>query len=258
MYTREHKLRKTVIKMDPDCAICHRPATAACECEAKGLDVAIKQAEDQMMRSMYNDIRLVAKYVSSVQLALTSCFRTWVRARAQDYILEYFRLLADRRKAAHRNHIEHITQHAWIHYRAQPHPHQIADAQASLKRGIDEDWQSSVQRYPEVLTYFFGLVELSLPHDDDPSVRDPPLSALNGHRKPNRRSTGGGAASSTFEAAPALTNSHYLDRSYLPTRTPPPVDRHANRTPGRDRDRRAPVRHSLPPQPPNYYAPYMP
>jgi hypothetical protein len=239
-FALEHKLRKTVIKMDPDCAICHRPATAACECEAKGLDVAIKQAEDQMMRSMYNDIR------------------TWVRARAQDYILEYFRLLADRRKAAHRNLIEHITQHAWTHYRAPPHPHQIADAQASLKRGIDEDWQSSVQRYPEVLSYFFGLVELSLPSDDDPSVRDPPLSALNGHRKPNRRSTGGGAASSTFEAPPTLTNSHYLERSYLPTRTPPPVDRHANRTPGRERDRRAPVRHSLPPQPPNYYAPYMP
>jgi hypothetical protein len=49
-----------------------------------------------------------------------------------------------------------------------------------LKRGIDEDWKASVQRYPEVLEYFYGLVDLNLPTDDEPGVRDPPLSALGG------------------------------------------------------------------------------
>lgn len=48
---------KSIFRMDPDCAICHAPANMACECEAKGLDVAVKQAEDRMMRSIYNEIR---------------------------------------------------------------------------------------------------------------------------------------------------------------------------------------------------------
>ena len=50
---------KSIFRMDPDCAICHAPANMACECEAKGLDVAVKQAEDRMMRSIYNEIRYI-------------------------------------------------------------------------------------------------------------------------------------------------------------------------------------------------------
>lgn len=60
MYTRDRDykpLRKSVIRMDPDCAICHAPATLACDCEAKGLDLAIRQAEQRMMQSVYDDIR---------------------------------------------------------------------------------------------------------------------------------------------------------------------------------------------------------
>lgn len=61
MYSRDSKPRKNIIKMDPNCAICGLPAQAACDCEAKGLDVAIKQAEDRMMRSIYSEIRLVLR-----------------------------------------------------------------------------------------------------------------------------------------------------------------------------------------------------
>lgn len=59
MYTRDYnsKSRKGVVRMDPDCAICHAPAALACECEAKGLEVAVRQAEARMMQSIYNDIR---------------------------------------------------------------------------------------------------------------------------------------------------------------------------------------------------------
>ncbi|KAK6194211.1 hypothetical protein LQW54_011671 [Pestalotiopsis sp. IQ-011] len=156
--------------MDPDCAICHAPAAQRCDCEAKGLEMAVRQAEGRMMNTIYNDIR------------------TWVRSRAQDYILEYFRLLTDRRKATHASVESHIQQRAWSYYNAPPHPQELAQAQAALKRGIDEDWQASVQRYPEVLEYFYSLVDLSLPADDDAAVKDPPLSALNGVRKTNRRS----------------------------------------------------------------------
>lgn len=83
--------------------------------------------------------------------------RSWVRAHAQDYILEYFRLLTERRKAQHAAHLDRVTNHAFHYYHAPPHPSEIQAAQAALKRGIDEDWQASVQRYPEVLEYFYSL-----------------------------------------------------------------------------------------------------
>jgi hypothetical protein len=106
--------------------------------------------------------------------------RAWVRGHAQDYILSYFSMLTSRRKDAHSQQIHHINERAFHYYRARPHPSEIAAADADLKRGIDEDWKASVQRYPEVLEYFYGLVDLNLPADDEPGVRDPPLSALGG------------------------------------------------------------------------------
>lgn len=46
-----------------------------------------------------------------------------------------------------------------------------------MKRGIDADWRASVLRYPEVLDYFYGLVELSIPSDRSPAVVEPPFAA---------------------------------------------------------------------------------
>ncbi|KAI0022741.1 hypothetical protein F4780DRAFT_165591 [Xylariomycetidae sp. FL0641] len=222
MPSRERRRKPSLIRMDPDCAICHAPATLACDCEAKGLEVAVQQAENRMMQTIYNDIR------------------GWVRGHAQDYILEYFRLLTDRRKVAHSQHLEHLSAHAYHYYHAPPHPNEIAAAQAALKRGIDEDWQTSVQRYPEVLEYFFSQVEMSLPDNEDPAVKDPPLSALTGgsHRKATRR---------------ASTVAPEFQERERTRRTPPPqIER---RTPGPAVDRRggnplAPARKQFRPPPP--------
>ncbi|UKZ47277.1 hypothetical protein TrVGV298_001494 [Trichoderma virens] len=229
--TRDTKVRKSFIRMDPDCAICHAPASMACDCEAKGLEVAVKQAEERMMRSIYSDIR------------------SWVRGHAQDYILEYFRQLAERRKTAHSAHLDHITAHAFYHYNAPPHPNQIAEAQATLKRGIDEDWQASVQRYPEVLEYFYSLIELTLPADDEAAVKNPPLTAPP-PRKPSRRA-GSISASAGSAPPPAIAPpSSFHDRDALmERRTPAP--------PATPRDRR-----TFRPPPPqhhpssSYYAPF--
>ncbi|KAI0161611.1 hypothetical protein GGR52DRAFT_130695 [Hypoxylon sp. FL1284] len=236
MYTREHKPRKAIIRMDPDCAICHAPASMACDCEAKGLEIAVEQAEARMMQSVYSDIR------------------SWVRAHAQDYILEYFRLLTERRKAAHSSHLERLSAHAYHYYHAPPHPNEIAAAQATLKRGIDEDWQSSVQRYPEVLEYFYSLVELTLPPDDEPAVKDPPLSALSGSRKASRRGTS--TATATLAGEP------FQERNPLSRRTPPPPPIDHRRTPGPGANPLAPPpssrRHSYrpPTAPPTTYFNY--
>ncbi|KAI1323062.1 hypothetical protein F5Y16DRAFT_412885 [Xylariaceae sp. FL0255] len=199
-YREKSKSGKSYIRMDPDCAICSAPAAHACDCEAKGLETAVRQAEHRIMQSVYSNIR------------------TWVREHAQDYILEYFRLLTDRRKDAHAQQMEQLTQAAYYHYNAPPHPNEIARAQASLKQGIDEDWRSSVQRYPEVLEYFYSLVALTLPPESDPAVKDPPLSALNGSRKAHRRSS---------TVAPESMHDRDRERG---RRTPPPPGR-GRRTP---------------------------
>jgi hypothetical protein len=102
-------------------------------------------------------------------------------------------------------HIEQITQRAYRYYRGPPHPSEIAAAQLQLKRGVDEDWQASVQRYPEVLEYFYSLVTVHLPSDSASAVKDPPLSALNGSRKNSRRVSGiAGPSMDRARTPPAL------------------------------------------------------
>jgi len=123
-----------------------------------------------------------AVYQSGEKNAYSHNNSTWVRGHAQDYILSFFSTLTTRRKELHATHIHRLTDRAYHYYGAPPHPSEIAAADAELKRGIDEDWRASVQRYPEVLEYFYGLVELSLPGEEESCVRDPPLSALGGKR----------------------------------------------------------------------------
>ena len=166
-YARAYDREPDLSNMDPDCAICSSPAVLQCDCEAKGLDTAVRQAEAKMMVDL----------------------RDWVRKHAQDYILEYFELSTARRKVAHKHHLKQIEDEAYYYHRGPPHPSAIHAANAELKRGIDADWRASVQKYPEVLEYYYSLVSLSLPRDDDPAVRDPPLSALTGAQMPVRASS---------------------------------------------------------------------
>jgi hypothetical protein len=60
MLIKHSRSKKPVKIMDPDCAICSQPALAQCECEAKGLDIAVRQAEQRMMSSIFNDIRYLS------------------------------------------------------------------------------------------------------------------------------------------------------------------------------------------------------
>jgi hypothetical protein len=50
---------------------------------------------------------------------------------------------------------------------------QMAAAQSAYQRGIDEDWKNSLQRYPEVLDYYFNLVEFKLPGEKSVAVQEP-------------------------------------------------------------------------------------
>ncbi|KAF4126639.1 hypothetical protein GMORB2_0375 [Geosmithia morbida] len=263
MYPRAYDQPKpSVIRMDPDCAICRAPAHAACECEAKDLDMAIRQAEDRVMKTIYADIRPWYYHVhheGSFTDGAALCIRSWVRGNAQDYILGYFRILASRRRDAHAAHMEQIHSQAFYHYNAPPHPQQVADAEAGLKRDIDEAWRASVERYPDVLEYFFNLVELSLPGPEDPAITDPPpLAELTGRRKSGRRTPAPpdsgrhGHGHGHHEPLPAIGPPTYsTGMGILPSRTPPPP---ADRIERRPREKRA-SRHSVAPP---AHAPYTP
>ncbi|KAH7021356.1 uncharacterized protein B0I36DRAFT_334334 [Microdochium trichocladiopsis] len=150
------------LTVDPDCAICHLPPNANCGCEANAMVAAVKEAESRVMKPEYRKVR------------------EWARHRAQDYVLQYFGLLSERRKQDYRARVAELTDNARRYYGALPHPSDMRAAHEQLRRGINEDWKASVTRYPEVLDYFFSLVKVRYPSDSDPRVRDPPLSAMNG------------------------------------------------------------------------------
>lgn len=63
-------------------------------------------------------------------------------------------MLTSRRKAHATEARRKAKEAAAYYYHAHPHPAELAQIDDELKRGIDDDWKASVQRYPEVLEYF--------------------------------------------------------------------------------------------------------
>lgn len=105
---------------------------------------------------------------------------------ARQHILRAFERLTSTRKQAHGAYLSSLPNYE-IYMRFSGHPPihpmyvatlqtQIAEAHAELKRGIDADWRASVLRYPEILDYFYSLVDLRLPSDRSPSVAEPPFA----------------------------------------------------------------------------------
>lgn len=50
---------------------------------------------------------------------------------------------------------------------------QLAQTESLYRQGVDDDWRRSCAKYPEVLDYYFSLVEVSVPEDAEPRVREP-------------------------------------------------------------------------------------
>lgn len=106
---------------------------------------------------------------------------------ARQHILNAFERLTSTRKQAHSSYLASLPHYeVYMRYSGHPPIHpmyvatlqtQIAEAHAELKRGIDADWRASVLRYPEVLDYFYSLVDLRLPDDHSREVVEPPFAA---------------------------------------------------------------------------------
>ncbi|KAH7230802.1 hypothetical protein B0J15DRAFT_575327 [Fusarium solani] len=129
--------------MDPDCAICRAPASMACDCEAKGLDVAVKQQEDRVMRPMYQKTR------------------DWARQRAQNFITNEFK-----------TYVEGEEFKTYVETGGSASEGQDT-ALGRSRQEANEAWRANVLRYPGTLEHFFSLVKFTLPRDDDPAVTDP-------------------------------------------------------------------------------------
>lgn len=152
----------------PNCAICNS-ANPECPCESERLQIAVKQAEQRAMEEKLTELR------------------DWVISHSRQHILNQFERLTSTRKAAHSAYLASLPNYSiYMQYSGHPpiHPmyidnlqRQIAEAHAELKRGIDADWRASILRYPEVLDYFYSLVELRLPSERSPRVVEPPFAA---------------------------------------------------------------------------------
>ncbi|KAF2840055.1 hypothetical protein M501DRAFT_1002332 [Patellaria atrata CBS 101060] len=150
----------------PSCAICSGPAEPECPCESDRLQIAVKQAEGRAFDKRLQEIR------------------DWVVERSRAYIVQSFTSLTNSRKVAHATYLTSLPYYSiYMQYGGHPplHPaalhhlnQQILDANHELKRGIDADWRASVMRYPEVLDYYYSLIELRMPSDKASSVIEGP------------------------------------------------------------------------------------
>lgn len=62
-------------------------------------------------------------------------------------------------------------------------PHQLESLKAQMHqawehmhRTLDRDWQNCLQKYPDTLDYFYGLVQLEAPEEQDYRVEHPMIS----------------------------------------------------------------------------------
>ncbi|KAH8148717.1 uncharacterized protein LAJ45_07060 [Morchella importuna] len=121
--------------MDPNCAICDGPPKNRCDCEFRTLVHAVEESEQRVLEPMYDEIR------------------TWVTTQARAAIHRDFRAREARRKTAYER---------WLlDYGARAPRWQREEMAFSLQRAISEDWKAAVERYPEVLDYYYGEVKWS-------------------------------------------------------------------------------------------------
>ena len=156
------------------------------------------------------------------RLLMLGSHRDWVLNHAREQVLLTFNQLKTARYEAHLAYLQTLPCYA-LYQKFHGNPPlqaqqfytlqtQINHAQGIYKAGVDEDWRRSCLRYPEVLDYYFSLVEVSLPDDKDSVMREPRFGAAlketrrikarrgsrgsgdfsNGHRKNGRRRTSRG------------------------------------------------------------------
>lgn len=108
--------------------------------------------------------------------------RQWVLQQARNQVIESFNQLKAARLQAHIRYLQ--TLPCFTLYQKYDNPpltppqlatlqHQMAQAKSIFQGGIDEDWRRCLQKYPEVLDYYFSLVQIDFPSAEDLVLREP-------------------------------------------------------------------------------------
>lgn len=104
-------------------------------------------------------------------------------SHAKEQVLATFNHLKAQRYERHMQYLQQLPCYT-VYLKFMPNPplsasqlnllhERIGQAQAIYQAGIDEDWRRSCLKYPEILDYYFSLVEFSWPDDWEPVVKEP-------------------------------------------------------------------------------------
>jgi hypothetical protein len=114
-------------------------------------------------------------------------YSDWVLNHARNQIIATFHQLRAARHQAHVAYLQTLpcfTLYQRWHGNPPIAPNQlhilntqIQQANAAYRAGVDEDWRRSCLRYPEVLDYYFSLVEYSFPMENHPMIAEPSFGA---------------------------------------------------------------------------------
>lgn len=159
--------------------------------------------------------------------------RKWVLDHARNQIITTFNEMRAMRIEAHRNYLQTLPFYTLYHrYNGAPplgaaqlqliHS-QISSANHTLQQGVDQDWRTSCMQYPQVLDYYFNLVSVRLPREDDTVITEPVFGVP---KDPPRR-----VKEKERRGAAAAAESAEYGRE---TRTPPPPPPPPPRTPTRE------------------------
>ncbi|KAH0369877.1 hypothetical protein KCU65_g3018, partial [Aureobasidium melanogenum] len=154
------------MQAEASCAVCGAPPSKKCQHEDERLKRALDEASHRWMACI--EMRQI---------------RHWVLSHAREWIIHTFNQMVDIRKQQYEAHLATIPYYELYKIYAgrppisPPKMHelrvQMSTAQGAYQRGIDEDWKNSLQRYPEVLDYYFNLVEFKLPGEKSVAVQEP-------------------------------------------------------------------------------------
>lgn len=141
--------------MDPNCAICNNPPKHSCDCERRSLIHAVEESERRVLSPLIADIRFFLpsspRFLPFLPANILAYYDSlWVTTQARASIHQDFRAREARRRADYerwrRDNHGRITRT------------ELEEEEYELHRGINDDWRAAVERYPDVLDYFYGLV----------------------------------------------------------------------------------------------------
>ncbi|EGP92566.1 uncharacterized protein MYCGRDRAFT_28154, partial [Zymoseptoria tritici IPO323] len=146
-----------------NCAICGAPPDPECPHEGERLQLALNQAMER-----WDGLHKIRKFVLD---------------HARNSIIQTYHTLRSARMDAHRAYLQTLPYYTLYHRFSGNPPldpaqfhlvhSQIQRANQILQQGVDQDWRTSCQRYPQVLDYYFSLAEVVLPDHRDPRIFDP-------------------------------------------------------------------------------------